>query len=63
MRNFLDKAGLAYFWGKIKTALSQKADKTSLSSVATSGDYQDLSNTPTIPTVKIVTWTSDDIVG
>lgn len=63
MKDYLDKTGLTYFWGKIKDALSQKADKTSLSSVATSGDYQDLTNTPTITTVKIVTWTSEDIAG
>lgn len=63
MSAFLDKAGLTYFWGKIKSALSQKVDKTSLSSVATSGSYDDLINKPSIPTVTIVTWTSDDIVG
>ena len=47
MSAFLDKAGLTYFWGKIKSALSQKVDKTSLSSVATSGSYDDLINKPT----------------
>lgn len=63
MNTFLDKAGLTYLWGKIKAALALKANTADLSQVATSGDYQDLENTPTIPTVKIVTWTSEDITG
>ena len=33
----------------LKNALDDKADVSSLSAVATSGDYSDLSNTPTIP--------------
>ena len=28
--NYLDKTGLTYFWGKIKTALANKADKSSI---------------------------------
>lgn len=35
---------------KINTELSEKADSSSLASVATSGSYADLSNKPTIPT-------------
>jgi len=35
----------------INNTLSRKADSSSLSPVATSGDYNDLINTPTIPTV------------
>lgn len=35
---------------KINTELSAKADSSSLSAVATSGSYADLSNKPTIPT-------------
>lgn len=35
---------------KINTELSSKADSSSLSAVATSGNYADLSNKPTIPT-------------
>lgn len=35
---------------KINTELSGKADSSSLASVATSGNYTDLSNKPTIPT-------------
>ena len=37
--------------GGVYTALSGKADSSSLATVATSGSYNDLSNTPTIPTV------------
>ena len=28
--NYLDKTGLAYFWGKIKTALATKADASAI---------------------------------
>lgn len=34
----------------LKNALDSKANTSDLSSVATSGDYEDLTNTPTIPT-------------
>ena len=37
--------------GGVYTALSGKADSSSLAIVATSGSYNDLSNTPTIPDV------------
>ena len=37
--------------GGVYTALSGKADSSSLATVATSGSYNDLSNTPTIPDV------------
>lgn len=51
----IDLPRLTRFWGKIKnyvdTALSSKADTSSLASVATSGSYRDLSNKPSIPTV------------
>jgi hypothetical protein len=48
---YVDKAGLTYFWGKIKTLLAAKADTSSLKTVATSGSYNDLTNRPTIPSV------------
>lgn len=35
----------------VKDSLNNKADSSSLATVATTGDYDDLSNTPTIPTV------------
>lgn len=35
----------------VKDSLNDKADSSSLATVATTGDYDDLSNTPTIPTV------------
>ena len=34
MANYLDKTGLAYFWGKVKEKLNKKADKASLDSKA-----------------------------
>lgn len=37
--------------GGVYTALSSKADSSSLATVATSGSYNDLSDTPTIPDV------------
>ena len=40
---YLDNSGLTYLWGKIKTLLNNKADKTH------SHSYTDLSNKPTIP--------------
>lgn len=48
---FLNKRGLAYFWSKINSKLSTKANSTDLASVATSGSYSDLINKPIIPTV------------
>ena len=56
----LDYSGLQRFLNKIKTLLDSKSntghthtvsDVSGLSTVATSGDYGDLSNTPIIPTV------------
>lgn len=48
----IDLPRLTRFWGKIKdyvdTALSSKADTSSLATVATSGSYNDLSNKPTV---------------
>lgn len=49
MINFLDKTGLAYFWGKVKAALNTKANSADLATVATSGSYDDLADKPTIP--------------
>ena len=54
---FLNKRGLAYFWSKINSKLSTKANSTDLASVATSGSYSDLINKPTIPTVNNATLT------
>lgn len=45
MSKFLDETGLAYFWNKIKAALS---------TVAFTGSYNDLSNKPNIPASSIV---------
>lgn len=41
--------------GGVYTALSGKADTSSLATVATSGSYADLSNKPTIPTMEAFT--------
>lgn len=41
---YLDKTGLTYFWSKIKSLLSNKADKEH------THNYNDLSNKPTILT-------------
>lgn len=54
---FLNKRGLAYFWSKINSKLSTKANSTDLAPVATSGSYSDLINKPTIPTVNNATLT------
>ena len=45
--NYLDKTGLASVWEKIKSALSLKANTADLATVATSGSYSDLGDTPT----------------
>ena len=45
--NYLDKTGLASVWAKIKSALSLKANTADLATVATSGSYSDLGDTPT----------------
>ena len=39
--------------GGVYTALSGKADSSSLSTVATSGSYNDLSDKPTIPAAQV----------
>lgn len=46
---YLDYNGLVTLWQKIKTKLSEKVNKIDLASVATSGLYNDLKNTPTVP--------------
>ena len=51
MGKYLGQTGLTYLWGKIKTLVAGKASTSDLATVATSGSYNDLSNTPTIPTV------------
>lgn len=45
MAKYLDNNGLLYFWQKIKTTFAKVAD---LSTVATSGSYNDLNNKPTL---------------
>lgn len=45
---YVDSNGLLYFWNKLKNTFVKAED---LSSVATSGSYNDLSNKPSIPTV------------
>lgn len=45
----------------LQTALDDKADTASLAAVATSGDYNDLTNLPTIPAAQIQSdWTQAD---
>lgn len=45
-----------------QTALNAKADTSSLSTVATSGNYNDLSNRPTIPTVSNATSSTPGVI-
>lgn len=50
-----------YSKGQVDTLLSAKADTTSLATVATTGDYDDLLNKPTIPAAQIQSdWTQAD---
>lgn len=51
---YLDKDGLIYYHSKIRTMLGAKADTSSLGAVATSNDYNDLDNLPTIPEGAVV---------
>lgn len=44
-------------WADLVSRIKAKADSSSLATVATSGSYNDLSNTPTIPTVNNATIT------
>jgi hypothetical protein len=48
MNKYLDDSGLSYFYGKLLQTFAAQAN---LATVATSGSYNDLTNTPTIPTV------------
>ena len=43
-KNYLDKDGLSYFWGKVNTKLGTKANTSDLATVATSGSYNDLTD-------------------
>lgn len=47
----------------IDTELAAKANSADLATVATSGDYSDLNNTPTIPDAVTVTQTGDMYIG
>ena len=51
MAKQVDSTNLGYIWSKIKAAFWPKADVTNitLADVAVTGDYDDLSNKPTIP--------------
>ena len=51
----VDNATLANYYDKTETnnLLSAKADNSSLASVATSGNYNDLTNKPTIPAAQV----------
>lgn len=49
----------SYFWGKLRTILSGKANTADLSTVATTGSYNDLSDKPTIPPGVVVDQTYD----
>ena len=46
-KTYLDWEGLQEYHGKLETKLSEKANTEDLADVATSGDYNDLENTPT----------------
>lgn len=52
-----DGTGTVSGWASLVSTVSGKADSSSLSTVATSGDYDDLTNKPTIPTVNNATLT------
>lgn len=54
---FVNIAGSPYDNTNLATALNAKADSASLANVATTGDYDDLLNKPTIPTVNDATLT------
>ncbi len=43
-------------WTDLANKIKAKADTSSLSAVATSGSYTDLSNKPTIPVVQHTSW-------
>jgi hypothetical protein len=50
-----------YSKGQVDNLLAAKADTTSLATVATTGDYDDLLNKPTIPAAQIQSdWTQAD---
>lgn len=49
-KKYLDLDGLDYYDGKVKTALSTKANTADLATVATSGSYNDLSDKPDVMT-------------
>lgn len=48
---------------ELNTALSNKMDKVTLAAVATSGNYNDLSNKPTIPSFNFKTINGESILG
>lgn len=52
-----DGTGTVSGWASLVSTVGGKADSSSLSAVATSGDYDDLLNKPTIPTVNNATLT------
>lgn len=65
---FLDYSGLNYFWEKIKTLLSNKSDKghthsasevSGLSKVATTNNFNDLTNLPFYHSPFNITWNGD----
>ena len=51
----LDGTGTVSGWASLVSDVSGKADASSLSAVATSGDYADLLNAPTVPTITMQT--------
>ena len=46
-KNYLDWEGLQEYHRNLETKLNKKANTEDLADVATSGDYNDLDNTPT----------------
>ena len=62
MTKVLDNTGLGYLITKIKAAFWPKSDVVTitLADVATTGNYNDLSNKPTIPTVPTIDTSIDN---
>lgn len=50
-----DGTGTVAGWSTLVSTVSGKADSSSLAAVATSGDYTDLINTPTVPVITMQT--------
>lgn len=51
VENMIDLNGLVHVWSKVKTLTADCVKADSLATVATSGSYNDLSDSPAIPVV------------